>query len=289
MLSVLVPTYCWNSFPLIKKLHFQLVREQIPFEIIVIDDASNDESYLNNQKSEQLSNTSFEVLNKNIGRSAVRNLLAAKASYSWLLFLDADVMIDDDNFIRRYIRHIKYHNSDAVIGGTVYKRSKKSLLRLKFGKKREEVSLKQRVTTPLRYFFTANFLIKKRVFELVTFNENLQGYGYEDLLFAIDTQRFDFSISHVNNPVLHLKIDSNDVFIRNTKEGLSNLAYLIKSEQLPSGTIKIICILKKYRRIINLLTPLYSLFEKLANRTSSLVFFDLFRITYLAKILKKMQ
>ncbi|HET8884785.1 MAG TPA: glycosyltransferase, partial [Salinimicrobium sp.] len=93
MLSVLIPTYNYNIFPLVEKIHGLFTRENIGFEIICLDDGSGNEEI--NKKNHQInafSNSSFSELEKNIGRSSIRNLLAKKASYDWLLFLDADVI-----------------------------------------------------------------------------------------------------------------------------------------------------------------------------------------------------
>ena len=81
MISILIPTYRWNSFPLVEKIHQQISKAEIPFEIIVIDDASNDDSVTQNKQSINLSNTSFQILPQNIGRSTIRNLLAEKAQF----------------------------------------------------------------------------------------------------------------------------------------------------------------------------------------------------------------
>ena len=115
MLSILIPTYNYNVTRLVKEIHKQLLETKIKFEIICLDDGSK--SHLNNKNKDinLLSNVNFSELDINIGRSAIRNLLAEKANYKWLLFLDADVIPKSKNFISDYISHISDENKEILI------------------------------------------------------------------------------------------------------------------------------------------------------------------------------
>ena len=60
MLSIVIPTYNYFTFPLVKELQEQATSEKINFEIIVIDDASKNEKLFNqNQEINSLSNCVF--------------------------------------------------------------------------------------------------------------------------------------------------------------------------------------------------------------------------------------
>jgi len=288
MISVLIPTYCWNSFPLVEKLHQQLTSECIPFEITVIDDASKDQSVLQNKKANDLTYTYFEVLPQNIGRSAIRNLLASRAKFPWLLFLDADVMIQND-LIKNYISAIENSNSDVITGGMFYTDDiGNGNLRWKFGKKREEINAVERNNQPFRYVFTANLLIKKKIFDLVKFDEELlSGYGYEDSLFSLNLSKQNITIFHIENSIFHLEVDSNKKFIQKVKQGMKNLTRIMKTKDSHQYDIKMLKLYKQNQFILNHIFFLSPIFEKIALKTSSLFFFDAFRITYLAKIRRK--
>ncbi|RZJ53598.1 MAG: glycosyltransferase family 2 protein [Flavobacterium sp.] len=98
MLSILIPVYNYAVSSLVEIVYKQALECNIPFEIICLDDAS--QFFLSeNQKINQLKNTTYFILDKNIGRSAIRNLLARKAVYENLLFLDADTIPVTGNFI----------------------------------------------------------------------------------------------------------------------------------------------------------------------------------------------
>ena len=93
MLSILIPTFNHNIVSLVKELHEQAVHEDIVFEIVCLDDAST-LFVAENQTITQFSNTHYEILGNNVGRSKIRNLLAQKAKYDWLLYLAVIVRLN---------------------------------------------------------------------------------------------------------------------------------------------------------------------------------------------------
>ncbi len=145
MLSILIPTYNYNIFPLVQELHEQCIQQKIVFEIIVLDDCSI-KFHTENNKTNTLSNCIYQILNQNIGRSAIRNLLATKATFNNLLFLDADVRLINKQFIKNYLSFIQYNsNYEVVYGGIVYQENQpetNQLLRWIYGNEREALSEK---------------------------------------------------------------------------------------------------------------------------------------------------
>ena len=174
MLSILIPIYNYNVYPLVSEIHEQAKATGIDFEIICIDDTSNT-IFSENEKINTLSNSCYELLKANIGRSKIRNLLAQKAKYDWLLFLDADVFPKNKNFISEYIRYINTEEK-MVNGGLLYQEKKpeeSKLLRWVYGKNREALDCKTRIKNPYLSALTLNFLISKSVFSKVSFNEKI--------------------------------------------------------------------------------------------------------------------
>lgn len=291
MISVLIPTYNYNAFSLVEEIHKQLVEARISFEIICLDDGSQSEINKKNNQINLLSFSSFECLKKNIGRSAIRNLLAQKATFDWLLFLDSDVFPARKNFIKNYLLCAQQNNV-VFCGGITYKNSEqnKRLLRYKFGKIYEEVSVQKRNLNAEKYFFTSNFFIRKDIFDLLKFEEKLLQYGREDFLFSFNLKKKDFEIIHIENEVFHLGLDTNDVFVSKTKKAMENLIFIEKNNLIQKNNIlllKVIDILDKIK-MTYIIGKFHIFFEKLSIKKSSVFYLNCMKLSYLSylKIIK---
>ena len=179
MISILIPTYNYSIVNLVNTLHKQLSKAEIRFEIIVVDDCSKD---LNIQEQNKKINTleycQLIENNQNLGRTASRDLLAHKAQYNWLLFMDADVLPKNKDFIDAYL--LNSEGWDFLFGGICYKNekpSKEEIFRWKYGKSRESLSIKQRLLKPYQSINSGCFLIKKELFLLIN-NELLKSIEY---------------------------------------------------------------------------------------------------------------
>lgn len=292
MLSILIPVYNYDVFSLVEKLHKQAVGLNIEFEIICLDDSSVNFT-AENQQINQFKNCSFIVLEKNIGRSAIRNLLAEKAVYENLLFLDADTIPVHNDFLSIYISQID--NSEKVIyGGILYQNkrpSKEELLRWIYGQKREALNVSEREKNPYLSFLTLNFLIKKSIFSKVKFNENIPNLRHEDTLFSFELKQKKVQITHIENPVFHLGIEDGKIFLQKSEEAVLGLKNLIDSNLIYQDYVK----LSHYFQIIkkNHLTTFVSFgfkifrplfIKQLLSNKPSLFLFDLYRLGYYCNI-----
>ena len=283
MLSVLIPTYNYNAFFLVDEIHQQLILANITFEIICFDDGSKAELNAENEQINSLKNARFKALENNIGRSAIRNLLAKEASYKWLLFLDADVLPANNLFIKNYIACFE-HNKTVFCGGLLYQHKKENLnlLRYKYGKKHEEISLKIRSQNPNKYFFTSNFLIEKEVFKNVIFEEKLKKYGREDYLFSLKLIKKGYKIAHLQNEVYHLGIDDNNFFVAKTKKAMENLVFLEQEKLIDKDEIALLNFTKKLKRLklSKFVGNFYPTFEKLAINKSNVFYLNCMKVCY---------
>ena len=125
MLSILIPTYNYNVYPLAIELEQQALALGVDFEIIFLDDGSFSDLNIGNQKINALTNCKFIEAKKNRGRTATRQHLAETAQYQWLLFLDADTFPTHSNFIKNMIAEINT-NIDVIFGGIIYEKTKPS-------------------------------------------------------------------------------------------------------------------------------------------------------------------
>ena len=117
MISILIPSYNYNTLPLVKELHEQAILENLEFEIIVQDDASpTNENIQINAEINTIPNCRFERNETTLGRGQNRNSLVSKAKYHWLLFLDCDTFPQHKNFIKKYVESVKTDTVQAEIG-----------------------------------------------------------------------------------------------------------------------------------------------------------------------------
>jgi glycosyltransferase involved in cell wall biosynthesis len=287
MLSVLIPTYDYTTFSLAKEVHQQLILEAINFEIICLDDGSNSPLNSKNEKINTLSFSSFKSLEKNIGRSAIRNLLAHTAKYKWLLFLDADVIPLRSNFIKDYIACFKKEHT-VFCGGILYQNKKENfgLLRYRYGKKNEEISAQQRNKSAAKYFFTSNFLIQKSVFDVVSFEEKLTKYGREDFLFSLQLIQKNYQVAHLNNEVYHLGLDENTLFVTKTKKATENLVFLDNQELIDAKEMPLLLLVRKISvlKMTHTVAKFYPFFEKLTIKKSSVFFLNCLKVSYICHL-----
>jgi len=291
MLSILIPCYNYNCYPLVKELNRQATLLKIVFEIICIDDASNSILNSKNEAINKLPNTTFSVLKNNLGRSAIRNHLASQASYDMFLFLDADVTPKNKDFIKSFITHKK---KQIVFGGiecSITNPKKNSVLRWKYSISRECNSLTTRNNNPYFTFSSACFYIQKQLFNTIKFDDSIKEYGCEDVLFAYNLKQQNTEITHIENTVYHDNIESSTIFINKTTKALTNLHTLIKQHKLPSSIYtvsKLHNILKKYY-LTRVIIFFFSLTKKhiiknLLSQKPSLLLFDFYRLGYFSKL-----
>jgi len=295
MLSILIPVYNYNVFNLVKILYNQALESNIIFEIICIDDAS-DNFLAENKKISQFKNCSYSILEKNIGRSAIRNLLAQKATYEHMIFLDADTIPVHDNFIADYILQIN-NDEKVVYGGILYenkKPQKEQLLRWVYGTKREALETSERKRNPYISLLTLNFLITKSVFSKVKFNENIPNLRHEDTLFSFELMQNKIKVIHLENPVYHLGIEDSKIFLRKSEEAVTGLKNLVDSNLIASNYVKLshyFNIIKKYhlRSLVafgfKIIHPLFS--NQLLSKKPSLFIFDVYRLGYYCTLKSK--
>ena len=297
MVSVLIPVYNYNISALVSEIHKQLITSDIPFEILCYDDCSSNGSLQDiNKTINTLSHAEYHILPKNIGRSAIRNKLARDAKYDWCLFLDADVMPKNGNFINTYLNAIS-KQSEVIYGGILYQEERvddSSLLRWVYGNKREALSAKARNKNIYLSFLTLNFLIHKQVFNSVQFNEDIPNLRHEDTLFSYHLKTSHIKIEHIENPTYHLGLEDSKTFLKKSLDSVKAIDLFIKQDLLPTDYTRIT---KLYSQIKNspiskLLAFIYRKYNRtfkknLLSKKPSLLIFDLYRLGYYCTINSK--
>jgi hypothetical protein len=295
MLSILIPIYNYNIYPLVLELHGQCVECKIDFEILCLDDGSN-QIKSENQHVSALENCRLEIVEKNIGRSGIRNLLAKKAKFANLLFLDADTFPERKDFIQNYVFQIN-NDEKVVFGGIEYQKEKPAddqLLRWFYGNARESLSVIKRNTNPNLHALTSNILIKKKVFYTNKFDSSITKYGYEDLVFLSALKKKGILVKHIDNPTYHLGLETSQQFLDKTKIALENLKILAETKSLGSSESKIIrtYIFLKKLYLVDVIAFLFKngdmkIENILLSKKPSLLLFDLYKLGYYCGIKSK--
>ena len=295
MLSILIPVYNFDVNNLIITLCRQSNELSVPVEIICMDDRSDDAFRELNKNICNLKSVNYIELDNNIGRSAIRNKLAALASFDYLVFIDADTFPETNNFLKNYIDNIE--KQTVVYGGRSYQTIKpvnsNFYLHWYYGSKREVKSVKIRNMNPYNSFMTNNFMIPKSFFSSIQFDESLVGYGHEDTLFGLELKKRNISIKHIDNPMIHIGLETAEVFLSKSEKAVENLLRIYKKYNL-NNEIKILSyflFFKKFR-LHGFFKIIFLFFKKaikknILGKNPSLLLFDVYRLSYMIIVKNK--
>jgi glycosyltransferase involved in cell wall biosynthesis len=296
MLSILIPIFNFDVTDLVLELNKQSIAANVKYEIILLDDASTDSFREINRNLSNQNHIKYIEETDNIGRSKIRNKLASLASYPYLLFMDCDSQIPNPDYIANYLN---YCEEDIVIyGGRIYSQQRPAetelLLRWKHGRSREEFTADERIKSPNKSFMTNNFLISVSLFNKIRFNEEMEGYGHEDTLFGYDLKKNNIKVLHIDNPLVHIGLESNSLFLLKTRESIRNLKNILNQngyEKLLVEDIKLLGYYKFFHKtkLDYLVRILFRISERLLERNllsknPNLLVYDLFKLGYLCSI-----
>jgi hypothetical protein len=292
MLSILIPIYNYNAYPLVLEVHKQCLECAIDFEILCQDDASKSVLNSENEKINSLSNCNFTELKVNIAHRQNRNTLANKAKFENLLFIDGDSIIIRNNYISNYVSWL--NDFDIIYGGRLHPEncpSNKQKLRWKYGKFIEDKSVEKRKLAPFQSLLFNNTIIKKDCFNKVKFDSHLTKYGHDDTQLSFQLSQFNPKLIHIDNPVEHGDIDTNKEYLIKSKSSLENLIELYNEGKINkdfSRLISLLLLLNKLK-LTYLISVFYKTSEGFLNRNlegnnPNLFIYNIYRIGYLCKI-----
>ena len=288
MLSILIPTYNYNVFPLVLELQIQCNESGIEYEIIVLDDGSKT-IFKENEQINALENCQYFINEVNRGRASNINKLAELSKFDYILILEADAFPSQKNYIQLYVDAIK-HKPQAVFGGIIYSENRpqqNALLRWFYGKSRESKTLKQRIQNPNDIVFSWNLLLKKNIFLKNPFDSSIKTYGFEDLVFLKKMKQNKVVIEQIENTLVHQNEEESSFFIEKSKAAILNLIQLYQKnilEPVDSSLLNTFETVKKLN-LTNVVTKIFKYFENsllknLLSEKPSLFLFDLYRLGY---------
>ncbi len=290
MISVLIPIYNYDIRPLVHDLIQQAQSCGTDVEIICMDDASTSFKE-DNATVGQLDLVQYIALESNIGRSAIRNRLAECAQGEQLIFIDCDSGTESNAYLSNYIQHAGPNH--LVYGGRTYAKDAPDadhLFRWTYGSAREVMTATERSQHPYRSFMTNNFMIPSAIFDQIRFDESLTQYGHEDTLFGLELQKRNIPVVHIDNPLTHLGLETNEEFLEKTRLGIENLLQLFNDGKI-SDQVKL---LKAFKLAKNTRTTgtLAKRFEKkqadwkisLFGPNPDMKVFDMYKLSYMCKL-----
>lgn len=285
MLSIVIPIYNQDVRSLVYILAKQCSKANINYQILCFDDGSEEKYKKLNQELAFKIHVNYTEMPENLGRSKIRNWLGKAAYFEYILFLDGDSTVKSKDFIKTYVQQLP--TNQVIYGGRMYApkkpRAKKKILHWKYGMQREALSVKQRSKDRYLNFQSNNFLIPESIFKENLFDENIEGYGYEDLLYALELKNKKINILHIHNPVLHDGLENQADFIKKSDQAIKNLVILYKN-----GSLTTTRLIKSYEKLqtyglINTFEWIYQKLEVNINRSlnsdnPSIMLFNLWKL-----------
>jgi len=230
-MSICVPTWRDSADALL--CHLTRMPGAEDCTLLVFDDGSQDPA-LTRQLTRQVMRfpgpARLISAPKNCGRSHARNRLFALAEANWILFLDADMQPDDDDFLNRYLDAIDAQIDPALVAGGFSLRhahaTRETRLHAAHSQLSECVPASRRTKAPGRYVFTSNILVHRDVLSTIAFDPGFQGWGWEDVDWGLRVADM-FPILHIDNDATHLGLDADAALIEKYAGSVDNYLRLV--------------------------------------------------------------
>lgn len=239
-LSILLPSYNNVCVSLVQVLQRQAdalwgkLDKPFRYEIIVADDCSTDAACIDaNRVIGDMLHCRYLRMEQNVGRAQIRNVLISESSGDYVLLIDSDLFLCDDNYLYKYATS----TADVVYGGTriggegfamvdneANTENLKGNLRYIYEKKAEPSHRAVfRQLRPNQEISVCNLYARRDIMKAHPFDSRFKAYGYEDVLFGKRLAESGIEVTHIDNPVLINEFEPNSVFVKKTEEAILTL------------------------------------------------------------------
>ena len=239
-MSILLPSYNNVCVSLVQVLQCQAdalrgkLDKPFRYEIIVADDGSTDAACIDaNRVIGDMLHCRYLRMEQNVGRAQIRNVLISESRGDYVLLIDSDLFLCDDNYLYKYATS----TADVVYGGTriggeglamvdneANTENLKGNLRYIYEKKAEPSHRAAfRQLRPNQEISVCNLYARRDIMEAHPFDSRFKAYGYEDVLFGKRLAESGIEVTHIDNPVLINEFEPNSVFVKKTEEAILTL------------------------------------------------------------------
>lgn len=239
-LSILLPSYNNVCVSLVQALQRQAdalrgkLDKPFRYEIIVADDCSTDAACIDaNRVIGDMLHCRYLRMEQNVGRAQIRNVLISESRGDYVLLIDSDLFLCDDNYLYKYATS----TADVVYGGTriggegfamvdneANTENLKGNLRYIYEKKAEPSHRAVfRQLRPNQEISVCNLYARRDIMKAHPFDSRFKAYGYEDVLFGKRLAESGIEVTHIDNPVLINEFEPNSVFVKKTEEAILTL------------------------------------------------------------------
>ena len=239
-LSILLPSYNNVCVSLVQVLQRQAdalrgkLDKPFRYEIIVADDCSTDAACIDaNRVIGDMLHCRYLRMEQNVGRAQIRNVLISESRGDYVLLIDSDLFLCDDNYLYKYATS----TADVVYGGTriggegfamvdneANTEHLKGNLRYIYEKKAEPSHRAVfRQLRPNQEISVCNLYARRDIMKAHPFDSRFKAYGYEDVLFGKRLAESGIEVTHIDNPVLINEFEPNSVFVKKTEEAILTL------------------------------------------------------------------
>jgi glycosyltransferase involved in cell wall biosynthesis len=219
ILSVLIPFFRDDPTPLLQALSAQADQS---IAIWLYDDGTQDAA-LTQRVSQAVDAANCPVTlltaSANKGRSYGRNHLFKAANSPWVLFLDADMLPLTRDFLSLYTDYIRADEADIIFGGFKVKdepgQADTEIHRV-MSIASDCADAAERQALGPKNVASSNLCIRKTVLADTPFDDGFTGWGWEDSEWAARAAK-TYRLLHIDNPALHLGLETTDTLLRRFK------------------------------------------------------------------------